>query len=461
MRFLALIAGFAAAAALAADPPQAAVTDPPKDLAPDPFTSLILQRLSAEEHPTCVAVGIVASSTRVAFGCTKSAGPVKYDRDSVFEIGSVSKAFTGVVLADMVQRGEVALTDPVSNYAPKGAKIPSRNGREITLKDLVTHTSGLPRLPVGFQPKDMSNPYASFTTQALYDSLAVTELQSDPGAKQEYSNLGFMLLSDVLGRRAGKSFDRLLEERVLKPLFMVSTGVRLDEDATKRLVKGHNAKYEEVPHWDILPSLAGVGGLRSSLIDMLRFAEAASGRRDSPLDKAFALSFHKLLAVERGTSTAFAWGVRDRGVGRIYFHNGETGGFHAMIAVNPDAKTAAVVLVDSATSLDDLAMHLVDTSIPTKVRREAIALDPAKLDDYVGLYVLTPEFSIRVFREGNRLMTQATNQGPVEIFAEATQDHFFVKAFEAQLVFKRGSFATVESLTLIQGGRELAAKKAP
>ncbi len=443
--FLALLAF--CAAARAQDPPAAPAR-------PDPLSNLILQRLAAEDRPTCFAVGTVWEIGRVAFACSQGGGPVKIDRDSIFEIGSVSKVFTGVLLADMIRRGEVALDDPVSKHAPAGAKLPTRGGREITLGDLITHRSSLPRLPPGFVPADLSNPYATLDSKALYQALAITELDRDIGSRQEYSNFGFMLLSDLLGRRAGKRYDELLDERVLKTLGMTSTAVRLSPELGKRLVQGHSGEYRNVPAWDIDPALAGVGGIRSSLLDMMRFVEAASGRRTLGLQQTFATSFTPLINEPQGTSTLFAWGMRKRGVGRVMFHNGQTGGMRAVVVVNPDNGTGAVVMTDSTANLDDLAFHLVDSTLPLRLKREAIALDAAKLEDYVGTYELAPDFALRVFREGERLLVQATGQDAVPVFAES-RDRFFLKLVDAQLTFRRDAKGRVDSVVLHQGGRDI------
>jgi D-alanyl-D-alanine-carboxypeptidase/D-alanyl-D-alanine-endopeptidase len=416
----------------------------------DPFTALIQQRLLNEDTPVCVAVGTVSEIGRAAFACNKGAGPLALDSNSVFEIGSVSKVFTGLLLADMVRRGEVTLADPISKYAPAGAKLPTFGGKEITLGDLVTHRSALPRLPPGFVPADMSNPYAAFDSTALYRALAATTLDREIGTRQEYSNFGFMLLSDLLGRRAGKRYDELLAERVLKPLTMGATSA----SPGKAVVQGHGAGYQPVPPWDFDPALGGVGAVRSSLIDMLRFVEAASGRRPQGLGLSFSTSLLPLVNEPQGTSTLFAWGMRKRTVGRLVFHNGQTGGMRATIVVNPDNGTGAVVLTDSPANLDDLAFHLVDPTLPLRAKRAEIVLDEAKLEEYVGTYQLAPEFALRVFREGERLLVQATGQDAVPMFAEAP-DRFFLKLVDAQLTFRRDAGGKVDMVVLRQGGRDV------
>jgi CubicO group peptidase (beta-lactamase class C family) len=209
-----------------------------------------------------------------------------------------------------------------------------------------------------------------------------------------------------------------------------------------------------VPAWDFDPALAGVGGVRSSLLDLLRFVEAAAGRRPQGLGPTFATSFTPLVNEPQGTSTLFAWGMRKRGVGRLMFHNGQTGGMRATVVVNPDNGTGAVVLTDSPANLDDLAFYLVDSTLPLRLKRAAIAIDAAKLEDYVGTYQLSPDFALRVFREGERLLVQATGQDAVPMFAEAP-DRFFLKLVDAQLTFRRDASGKVDIVILHQGGRDI------
>src|SRR5205085_8424519 len=109
---------------------------------------------------------------------------------TIFEIGSATKVFTSLLLADMVQRGQVALDDPVAKYLPPTVKMPERHGRSITLVDLATHTSGLPRLPTNMTPKNQANPYADYSVEQLYQFLSNYQLTRDVGSQYEYSNLG-------------------------------------------------------------------------------------------------------------------------------------------------------------------------------------------------------------------------------------------------------------------------------
>jgi len=132
------------------------------------------------------------------------------DADTVFEIGSITKVFTALLLADTVARGEVKLTDPVEKYLPAEGRPKSVDNKPISLLDLVTYTSGLPRLPTNFSPQDKANPYADYTVEQLYKFLSEYTPRYYPGSHYEYANLGFGLLGHVLALQAGRSYEELV-----------------------------------------------------------------------------------------------------------------------------------------------------------------------------------------------------------------------------------------------------------
>jgi serine-type D-Ala-D-Ala carboxypeptidase/endopeptidase len=425
------------------------------------FETVIRERIAAAETPACIAVALVADSTREALGCTEGITKVPFDRHSAFEIGSITKGLTGILLADMVVKGEVSLDDPASKYSRPGAKLPTFEGKEITLRDLVTQTSGLPRLPPGFAPKDPANPYADFDADALYAALARTELTAPIGKTPGYSNFGFMWLSEMLARRGGKHYDALLKERVLDPLDMTESFFVPNEEQLGRLVQPHALPYVETPPWDMPIDLAGVGMLRSSLFDMEKLAYALAGRRDTPLKAAIALALEPIRPAEMGGyQTGFAWVTAFVPGARIRWHNGGTGGSRAMIAVNEATKTAAVVLVNSAVSFDDLPMHLVDSRTPLKVKHVSLPLDPALRDQYVGRYDFGAPNVLNVFVDKDLLMTRMTGQPAIEIVREGT-DKFYARGVEATLEFNREASGRVVAVTLRQGGREIRAARLP
>lgn len=173
------------------------------------------------------------------------------DENTVFEIGSITKVFTGTLLAEAVSRGEVQLTDPISKYLPKIVKSSKRNGREITLLDLATQSSALPGLPTNFVPKDAGNPYADYTVAQMYDFLSNYQLTRDIGARYEYSNFGMGLLGHILSLRAGKSYEQLVRARILKPLKMNDTTITLSPRLKSRMAQGFDQNGDAVSGWDI------------------------------------------------------------------------------------------------------------------------------------------------------------------------------------------------------------------
>ena len=181
---LALTPAFAQAPADAPLPPNAEIR------------KILAERVGPENRGIALVVGVIDANGRrvVAYGSRAKDDKGPLDGDTIFEIGSITKVFTSLVLMDMVQKGEVAVTDPVAKFLPTSVKVPERNGRKITLQDLATQNSGLPRMPSNFKPADASNPYADYTPELLYEFLSGYQLTRDIGAQFEYSNLGVGLL---------------------------------------------------------------------------------------------------------------------------------------------------------------------------------------------------------------------------------------------------------------------------
>jgi len=426
--------------------------------------AILVDRIDAQHQAVGIVVGVIDPAGRriVAYGKTAKDGkPV--DANSVFEIGSVTKVFTSLLLADMVQRGEVALTDPVSKYLPPDVKVPERGGKKITLVDLATHTSGLPRLPSNFHPKDPGNPYADFTVAQLYEFLSNVQLTRDIGSKYEYSNLGGGLLGHVLARRAGTDYETLVRTRILEPLAMKSTAITLSKTMKDNLATGHDAGLQPVSNWD-LPTLAGAGALRSTANDLLTFVGANLGIVKSPL----APSMAAMLATRRptgnpGLDIALGWHISTRNGHEIVWHNGGTGGYRTWIGFDSKSRTGVVVLSNTSTiaGVDDIGLHLLDPTIPLMQppkQHHEVKVDPAILDRYAGRYELAPTFVITVTRNGDHLFAQATGQPNFEIFAEDDHD-FFYKVVDAQITFEVDANGRVTSLVLHQNGANVPGKR--
>ena len=299
---------------------------------------ILADRIDTRQQGVGIVVGVIEPNGRriVAYGQSDRDEKKPVNGDTVFEIGSVTKVFTALLLADSVQRGELALTDPVAKFLPAGTKVPERGDRKITLQDLATHTSALPRLPSNLMPKDSANPYADYTVTQLYDFLAHYELPRDIGAEYEYSNLGAGLLGHAMALRAGMDHETLVRTRILGPLGMKSTAITLSDGMKKRLATGHDAQRERASNWD-LPTLAGAGALRSTASDLLNFLAASLRATPSPLAPAFA----SMLTVRRptpmpGVEVALGWHIASGAAAReIIWHNGGTGGYRSFIGFDP------------------------------------------------------------------------------------------------------------------------------
>lgn len=407
------------------------------------------------------AVGIVAGiaesgTTRMSSaGYRTAGGPAPVDEETVFEIGSVSKVFTTTLLAEMVVRGEVALDDPVARYLPDSVRMPSFEGHQITLLDLATQSSGLPRMPGNFAPADPTNPYADYGVEQLYTFLSSYTPERAPGAAFEYSNLGMGLLGHVLARRAGKPYEALVTERILEPLGMSDTRIALDAALQARLATGHNAGLEPVPGWD-LDVLAGAGAWRSTMSDMMRFAAAAAAPPPNALGEALKMAMEpRAEAGAPGVRIGLAWHVIERGDRRIVLHNGQTGGHHAFVGINPENGTGVVLLANSATNIDDIGIHLLDPAVPVNhpaPPRATVAVDDAVLESYVGRYEFAPQFHVVVSREGDALYAQATDQPRFRLHA-ASPTRFFLREVEAEVEFTTDAAGAVTGMVLHQGGR--------
>ena len=319
-----------------------------------------------------MVVGTVdtAGTTTIAAYGNPGPGSLPLDADSVFEIGSITKVFTAILLADMADRGEVQLDDPIAKYLPSNIRVPGRSGRTITLLDLSTQTSGLPRMPDNFKPSNLRNPYADYTAAQLYDFLSRHELRRDPGELFEYSNVGVGLLGHVLTLRAGKSYEALVKERILDPLDMDHTAVSFTPWMTQHLAKGHDQQGNVVSNWDV-GVLGGAGALRSTMNDMLKFARANLAPHDaksaswgpraqnrSRLEKVMQRTHAERAPAMKGF-IGMNWIIRRQDGQEIHWHNGGTGGYRTWMGFDKKKGLAAVVLTNSTHGADDLGFELL------------------------------------------------------------------------------------------------------
>ncbi|MEW6581728.1 MAG: serine hydrolase domain-containing protein [Actinomycetota bacterium] len=311
-----------------------------------------------------IAVGVCRHDATWTFsrGRVGAGRPEPPDADTVFEIGSITKVFTATVLADMAEEGLVDLEDRVQRYLPHGIELPVR-GRPITLLDLATHASGLPRLPPGLLRRALrqrSNPYAGFTTKHLELAVGHARLRRGPGERLRYSNFGFGLLGYLLARRAETGYEELVRERICDPLGLADTRISLPPEALPRFADGHSRRGHQVPHWDI-PALAGAGALRSSVADLLRFLTLHLREPTTRLGRA-ARTTREPRAHRGKLVQCLGWlDVPLQGhPHRVLWHSGGTGGFRSFLGAVHETETGVAVLGNCVRSVDAVGFRILE-----------------------------------------------------------------------------------------------------
>lgn len=432
----------------------------------DAIHDILVKRIDVDQQGVGIVVGVIDRRGRriIAYGVRNQADARALDGDTLFEIGSMTKVFTSLLLEEAVLKGQMKLDDPVVKYLPAGVKAPERDGKEITLIDLATHTSGLPRLPSNLSITSLDNPYANYTVEELYQFLAAYKLPRDIGSKYEYSNLGAGLLGNALSYHQGLTYEALVRRDILAPLHMDSTTITLSPALRARMATGHDASLDVVSNWD-LPALAGAGALRSDAHDLLTFLAAELGYLHTPLESAMRAQWRPRRPTgQPNMEVSLGWHIRKTADGEVVWHNGGTGGFRSFMGFDPKARFGLVVLTNAATvsGADDIGFHLL-TGAPLTVQpkpHHAIHLDPTALQAFVGKYVFSPAVTLSITRSGDHLFGQLTGQGAYEIYPEGPRD-FFWKVVDAQLTFETGPDGAVKAAVLHQMGADLAGPRAP
>ncbi|NKB69275.1 MAG: serine hydrolase [Candidatus Latescibacteria bacterium] len=443
-------------------PSRAAAQERP-DLAA--IKAILEERIDTLRRGVGIVVGVIDADGRaiVGHGRPSLTSDEEVDGDTAFEIGSITKVFTSVLLADMAARGELAIDDPIADFLPDWIAVPGNPGRPITLRDLAIHRSGLPRMPANFAPADQSNPFVDYTEEQMYQFLDGYDLPRDVGAQYEYSNLGVGLLGHALAFRAGMDFESLVINRIAAPLDLADTRIGLGPDLRARLAPGHDLGGQPVPNWDI-PSLAGAGALRSTTNDLLDFLAANMGLQQTPLAAAFDSTHVAQASAGSGNmDIGLGWHILKGPGYLIHWHNGGTGGYRTFAGFRQDLQLGIVVLSNTANDVTDIGFHLFDPQFPLaqlEAIPEVVEVDPALLDEYVGEYELAPDFVLTVTREGERFYGQATGQDKFALFA-ASETHFFLSLIEARVTFVKDESGAVTHLVLHQGGADLEAIKRP
>jgi D-alanyl-D-alanine-carboxypeptidase/D-alanyl-D-alanine-endopeptidase len=446
------------AGAQTSSPPAA----PAASLFPSDDDLNVMMRYLVEDGATPgIVLGILEpdGSTRILHHGSAGEGVRPLSSRTVFEIGSINKTFTGAILADMVAKGEVALDDPVQKYLPDSVRVPSRNGRQITLLDLATHRSGLPRMPSNFVPAATGNPYATYDLAVIYAFLNGHELRRDIGAEFEYSNLGFGLLGHALSRAAGKEYRELVRERILEPLGMRNTSYHREGEVGAWHAQGYTDGGEAAPFWDAGEAIAGAGGLRSSVEDMLLYLRAQLGPADTELERAMRVAHQVHHRHPNNVNSGLAWRTMNEDGRTVVMHGGGTGGFSTMIAFDPERRTGFVMLTNTGSFEDDLAMDFLVRGAPlslpeARVSREVLARYAGEYE--MGAAPARPAF-VRLEEDGTMTLRVGGN---VRFRMHADSDtSFHLKRAPWRVAFTRDASGAVTGMTLDMGGATRTARR--
>jgi CubicO group peptidase (beta-lactamase class C family) len=361
--------------------------------------AFLQRRVEVEKKNVALVVGLVDEhgSRVVSYGKMDNGTGQEVNGDTLFEMGSITKSFTGLLLQDMIERGEMKLDDPVSKYLPKSVKMPARHGKQITLLQLATHTSGLPLVLNNRDCKRADNPYADCTVEKLNAFLSSYQLPNDPGTKFDYSELGMELLGHVIALKAGTNYESLVVDRICRPLHMDSTRVTLTPELKSRLATGHDEFGYVMPSLEF-QTLVGGSGLHSTANDLLKYLSATLGLTPSSLtpimEKTHAVRFQ---AVTKGMRIGLGWFIAYYPQGTEFImHGGGTPGHTTFIAFDKTRRRGAVILSSSSDheNIGYIGQCLLESEWESDRRPKAAKINSQDYGSYAGEYRLSPDMAL-------------------------------------------------------------------
>jgi CubicO group peptidase (beta-lactamase class C family) len=432
------------------------------------IAKLVRFRIAKQHRATAAVVGVLRPSGRSIVAYQSQRGPyaVELGGDTIFEIASLTKVFTALLLADAVTRGDVRLDDPLSAFVPTGVKVPEFSGQIITLADLATHSSGLPLRPNNLNAApDAPNKYAGYTLEQLYSGLPDHRLAHAPGTRFEYSNLAFALLGDALARQAGEPFPDLLHRWLAAPLGLFDTRFDDDPAAAARRAQGHDMDLKAIGPTSN-GALNPAGGLRSTANDLLQLLDLfLSGTGPGDLPQAARL----MLSLDRpgdGSDTRMTLGWR-RTIAHgetYYWSHGSSDGSRTFMGFNPARGVAVVALADAASGggLDDIGWHVLDPLEPVDLkvvpRPRTIDLPPAAVDRVLGTYRYAPDDEMTITRGVTGLIVTA---GPGQFLIQPqSRTRFFAKGGgDLYLDFPGSASKPADRMVLHQNGESFVYRR--
>lgn len=382
-----------------------------------------------------------------------------------FRIGSITKQFTATAILQLQEQGLLEVHHSISTYLPDYP-----NGEQITIHHLLNHTSGIPNYT------ELDNFEQTTKIKVTLDDLIARfsgePLEFTPGQRYRYTNSGYVVLTKIIETVSSHSYADYLQHQILEPLGMVDSGYDRQEVILPHRASGYIFSGEAYQNADSVDMSwpSGAGGMYSTIEDLYKWEQGLY------TDTVLTASSREMMftpkvvvrAEEDGKGYYHGYGgiICTHYERKLLYHGGGIDGFSTRIARYPDERISIIVLtnIDAASATpvvpiaNDLAAILFGEPYELPKQRQAIALDPAIYDAYVGQYELEPGWVMTVTKESDRIFMQWTGQGRVEMFPESSTK-FFVKVIDAQRTFVLDETGKASHVILHQGGRDRVATR--
>ena len=366
----------------------------------------------AESDTPGVALGLLHEREEhvAGFGTTSVENPLAVTPETLFQIGSITKTFTGTVAMILVERGHLDLDEPVRRYLPKLRLADGEVAARVTVRHLLTHTAGW----VGDYFADHGS--GDDAAERIVADLVRLPQQTPLGEVWSYNNAGFYLAGRVIEVVTGEPYERVVADLLLEPLGLADTLFFAEDVMTRRFAVGHHRAEDGPPSvarpWAIGRAHHAAGGIASSVRDLLRYARFQLGDGDGILTRASLDEMQRPHAAAAPIfgSVGITWGIDDRSGVRIVHHGGGTNGQVALLALSPDSGTVLAVLTNhqNGGEISGAALQIVQKALGAQeVERIAVVIDPA---EYLGTY-RSPLLDVEVAEKEDGLQLVVTSRG--------------------------------------------------
>jgi CubicO group peptidase (beta-lactamase class C family) len=376
--------------------------------------------------------------------------------ETVFRLGSLAKQFTAAAILQLQDQGLLDVNDPVDRYLPDYP-----DGGEITIHQLLNHTSGIPDY-------EFLEPSMAFrNTVSLDENLAKFSglpLDFRPGSQFKYSSSNYVVLTAIIERVSGQSYADYMTEHIFQPLDMTATAYDEAASIVPHRAAGYTwdgSDYHNSEFID-MSNASGAGGLVSTVLDMYKWDRAlyADTVLSAEARKAF---FTPSVSIEPGQSYAYGWFILETPEHTLAEHSGGVNGFNTFVIRDPVEERYVLALSnvedsDAQSVAQGLAAIAYGEPYELPEQRNAVELDPAIYEKYAGIYQLPPDIMITVTSRDGRQFVKAGDNPEFEIYPESETD-FFAKITELQLSFQVDADGTVTGMNISESGQELQAEK--